>query len=199
MMKERKMKAKSNVRHTRPVDMNNVMPGKATYINRKRATQIMREVAAKHRIKLVFLTEDEGRGGYNYGGSTGDQIFLAPFAKVPSIRYMKVSKRCENPVECMLAAFFHEFAHCKLGRSIPCKEKGFSWNGTSRMQFEVWITMAGFAYALKKHGIRFSDATFKWLLAENYTYGDNPVDALRATSVDEDSYVLERNSEILRK
>lgn len=140
----------------------------------KEAKDFMREVAKKEKVKLVFLTKDEGMGGYNYGGSA-DNIMLAPFRKGKKGERDKDGKYpldldCDNPVECMLIAFFHELAHVRLSDNVPSVVKGYSWNNTSKFQFETWITMLGVDYAHSKYGLKFSDQSFMWLLNENSSY-----------------------------
>ncbi len=140
----------------------------------KGAKDFMREVAKKEKVELKFLTKDGGRGGYNYGGSAGN-IMLAPFRKGKkgdrdrSNKY-PLDRDCDNPVECMLIAFFHELAHVRLTDKVPSIVKGYSWNNTSKFQFETWITMLGVEYAHSKYGLKFSDQSFMWLLNENATY-----------------------------
>ena len=70
----------------------------------------------------------------------------------------------------MLITFFHELAHIKLYNKVPSRIKGYSWNDTSKFQYELWITMFGVEYAHKKYGIKFSDQAMKWLIDENMTY-----------------------------
>ena len=140
----------------------------------KEAKDFMREVAKKEKVELVFLTKDEGKGGYNYGGSA-DNIMLAPFRKGERFERDRDGKypldqECTNPVECMLIAFFHELAHVRLTDKVPSIVKGYSWNNTSRFQFETWITMLGVEYAHSKYGLKFSDQSFMWMLNENATY-----------------------------
>lgn len=140
----------------------------------KEAKDFMRDVAKKENVELVFLTKDDGHGGYNYGGSAGN-IMLAPFRKGKtgerdrSKKYPLV-RDCDNPVECMLVAFFHELAHVRLTDKVPSIVKGYSWNNTSRFQFETWITMLGVEYAHSKYGLKFSDQSFMWMLNENSSY-----------------------------
>lgn len=140
----------------------------------KEAKDFMREVAKKEKVKLVFLTKDEGMGGYNYGGSAGN-IMLAPFRKGKKGERDKdgkypLARDCDNPVECMLIAFFHELAHVRLSDNVPSVVKGYSWNNTSKFQFETWITMLGVEYAHSKYGLKFSDQTFMWMFNENASY-----------------------------
>ena len=132
---------------------------------------LMRRIARKENVKLVFLKKNEGYGGYNYGTSAGNQIMLAPFRKTICEDDPDSSeRRCTNPLECMLITFFHELSHVKLTNEVPSIVKGYSWNDTSRFQFELWITMLGMEYAHSKYGIKFSDDTVQWMLRENSTY-----------------------------
>lgn len=143
----------------------------------KQVKDIMKYVATMEKLKLVFLGKDEGWGGYNYGGSTGDDIMLAPFVKGKAgdkVNGYVLKQDCDNPVECMLITFFHELAHDKLSKKVPSRIKGYSWNDTSKFQYELWITMLGVEYAHKKYGIKFSDQAMKWLLNENMTYIRGP-------------------------
>ena len=144
--------------------------------NKTKCISIMRSVAKKNGLKFNILKWNEGFGGYNYGASAGNSIYVAPFVKSDGnskMHGMTVSKPCTNPTECMLATFFHEFAHCKLVGKVPGVEnKGrrhYAWNRTSKLQFELWLTMLGFDYA-RKMGIVFSDETVIWMLKENFTY-----------------------------
>lgn len=136
--------------------------------------QLMRDLCKKHAIDLTFLTEDEGKGGYNYGASAGYEIILAPFVKTttPNTKVGKymVKRVCLNPLECRLAAFFHEFSHVMLSDNVPCICDGYSWNETSKMQFEIWITMCGFRFAQENCAIVFSDETVMWMLHESMSY-----------------------------
>lgn len=140
----------------------------------KEAKDFMREVAKKEKVELMFLTKDEGMGGYNYGGSA-DNIMLAPFRKGKKGERDRdgkypLARDCDNPVECMLIAFFHELAHVRLSDNVPSVVKGYSWNNTSKFQFETWITMLGVEYAHSKYGLKFSDQTFMWMFNENASY-----------------------------
>ena len=135
--------------------------------------ELMRKVCAEHNLKLTFMGEDEGMGGYNYGGSTDKEIMLAPFVKAKAgdvIGKFEIDRTCDNPIECRLATFFHELSHARLGESVPMKCKGFTWNRTSKFQIEMWITMLGLGYALEKLGLKFSDKTVKWILDEAFSY-----------------------------
>ena len=141
------------------------------------AVELMRKVCAEHDLKLTFMGADDGIGGYNYGGSTNEEIMLAPFVKAKAgdmVGAYMIERTCVNPIECQLASFFHEFAHARLSHSMPMKCPKFSWNRSSRFQFETWITMIGFGYALEKCGLKFSDETVKWMLdgAFSYYHGD---------------------------
>ena len=139
--------------------------------------QLIRDLCKKHEIELTLLTEDEGRGGYNYGASAGREIILAPFVKttVPNAKVGKyvVEQVCLNPLECRLAAFFHEFSHVMLSDNVPCKCDGYNWNESSKMQYELWITMCGFRFAQEDCGIVFSDEAVMWMLHESMSYYNN--------------------------
>ena len=134
---------------------------------------VMAEVAKNEKCELVYLTKDEGYGGYNYGCSGGKVISLAPFIKVESgvrLDGQDYPHACENPLECQFITFFHELAHVKLANKVPSNVKGYCWNDTSNFQYEMWITMLGVEYAHKKYGIKFSDYAVTWLLEEAKTY-----------------------------
>lgn len=134
---------------------------------------IMEAIAKKECFELIFLTAREGMGGYNYGGSTDEWVMLAPFKKGKQgdmIGKYELERDCDNPLECMFITFFHELAHCRLAKDVPHNLKDYSWNDTSRFQYELWITMLGLEYAYKNWGIKFSDQALKWLLNENMTY-----------------------------
>ena len=149
---------------------------KKTY-DRDVVTLLMMDISARHGIELRFLKADEGQGGYNYGGSSGDCIMLAPFVagkKGDVIDGIHLDADCENPLECMLITFFHEYAHCKLADDVPYHLKGYSCNKTSRFQYELWISMLGIRFA-QSMGIVFSDATIKWMLRETMTYCDDVI------------------------
>ena len=140
--------------------------------NKTKCISLMRSVAKKNGLKFSILKWNEGFGGYNYGASAGNSIYVAPFVKSDGNRKMHgmtVRKPCANPTECMLATFFHEFAHCKLVGKVPGVDRHYAWNRTSKLQFELWLTMLGFDYA-RKMGIVFSDKTVMWMLNENFTY-----------------------------
>lgn len=141
---------------------------------------IMKSVAKKEKLKLVFMSAENGHGGYNYGASTCEDIMLPPFVKGKKgekIGRYALDQDCDNPVECMLVTFFHELAHAKLTEKVPSNVKGYSWNDTSAFQFELWITMLGIEYAHKEYGIKFSDQTVKWLIEQNMGYMREPKDA----------------------
>jgi len=161
--------------------------------DRKTVYRIMEGVAKEFGIKLVFMNSKEGRGGFNYGGNSGDSIMIAPFKegkKGDVVEGIPLDADCENPLECMLLTFFHEFAHCRLSDSVPNSIKGYSSNGTSRFQYELWITMNGISFALKR-GIVFSDSTIGWMLQESKTYISTDEDAhdfVIAREVSEEGY-----------
>lgn len=143
------------------------------YHSLKEVQKIMDDIAKEHKLELIYLKPDEGDGGYNYGASAGTEIWLAPFKKCSAgqkIGKYDIQDACTNPVECMFITFFHELAHCKLSRQVPSVIKGYSWNGTSRFQYELWISMLGIEYAHKKYGIKFSDQSVQWLLNGNASY-----------------------------
>ena len=168
--------------------------GKTFTWTRESVHQMMKEIAKKESLDIMFLTKTEGMGGYNYGGSAGNSIMIAPFVKVPDNgRYdgYDFLHGCSNPVECQFATFFHELAHCKLTPHVPSIVKGYSWNDTSRYQFEVWITVLGIEYAHRKYGIKFSDETVQWMLEEAKTYcrpEDDYAKGLVSEEVTEDGY-----------
>jgi len=135
--------------------------------------KLMGDIAKEHKLKLEYLKPDKGYGGYNYGASAGEEIWLAPFKKCSAgqkIGKYDMRSACANPVECMFITFFHELSHCRLSHRVPSQIKGYSWNGTSRFQYELWISMLGIEYAHKKYGIKFSDQSVQWLLNENASY-----------------------------
>lgn len=145
----------------------------------KQVKKLMADIASEHGLELTYMTKDQGVGGYNYGGSTGEEIMIAPFKKCcggDEIDGYLIDNGCSNPVECMLITFFHELSHCVLGDRIPSKMDGFSWNDTSRFQYEVWVTMHGIEYAHEHYGIKFSDQSVQWILSENMTYVHNNPD-----------------------
>ena len=156
---------------------------------------IMQKVCNENNLKLIFLGVEEGRGGYNYGGSTFDSIMLAPFVNAKfgeRVGEYEIPATCDNPIECRLATFFHEFSHARLSDKIPMNCNGFTWNRTSRFQYELWVTMIGFGYALENFGIKFSDNTVKWMLDEAYTYYHGNADSydLAATDIDNKGYTI---------
>ena len=118
---------------------------------------IMQQICKENNLKLILLKKNEGKGGYNYGCSSIDEIMLAPFIGKGSL-------------EKQLIAFFHEFAHLKLEKKIPGKLKGYCVNNTSAMQYELWVTMLGINYAKEKFNILFSDQSVQWLIKQNFTY-----------------------------
>lgn len=134
-------------------------------INTQEVMELMKWIAKEEGLKLTFLKADEGRGGYNYGGSCGDCIMLAPFTKIGvcgKIDGYGVERPCDNPVECILISFFHELSHCKLANGLGAER--------STMQNELWVSMRGIIYAETKYRLKFSDAAVKWLLNENFSY-----------------------------
>ena len=156
----------------------------------EQAQKLMRKVCREHGLKLYLYTEEQGYARYNYGASAGRYIYLAPFIrKLRGKRFSSGFKPCPNPVECRLAAFFHEFAHCRLTEKVPGHIKGYCSNNTSQMQFELWLTMLGFNYAREHYGVKFSDRTVRWLLEENMTYA-NPKYGLNASRITNKGYRL---------
>lgn len=134
-------------------------------LNMQEAMELMKRVAKEEGLKLTFLKADEGRGGYNYGGSCGDCIMLAPFMKsgaCEKIDGYSVERPCDDPVECMLISFFHELSHCKIANELSAER--------STMQNELWVSMTGILHAEIKYKLEFSDAAVKWLLNENFSY-----------------------------
>lgn len=143
---------------------------------------LMKSVARKEKVKLVFMSADDGYGGYNYAASA-NCIMLAPFVKAKKsikVKGYEIVSGCDNPVECMLITFFHELAHMKLADKVPSHVQGYTWNDTSKFQYELWITMLGIEYAHRKYGIKFSDQSVKWLIDENMSYIREPKDAKEA-------------------
>ena len=134
-------------------------------LNMQEAMELTKRIADVEGLELTFMKADEGRGGYNYGGSYGDGIMLAPFAKIGAdgkIDGYSGEQPCDNPVECMLISFFHELSHCKLANELSADR--------STMQNELWVSMTGIIYAETKYKLEFSDAAVKWLLNENFSY-----------------------------
>lgn len=134
-------------------------------LNIQEAMELMKRIAKEEGLDLTFLRADEGRGGYNYGGSCGDCIMLAPFVKsgaYEKIDGYSVERPCDDPVECMLISFFHELSHCKIANELSADR--------SKMQNELWVSMTGIIYAETKCKLEFSDASVKWLLNENFSY-----------------------------
>ena len=133
----------------------------------------MEQIAKNEKCDLVFLKAGEGFGGCNYGCCAGKSIMLAPFIKVKSgdkVDGFVYPHECTNPVECQFIAFFHELGHVKLANKVPSSIKHYSWNDTSRFQYELWITMLGVEHAHKKYGIKFSDDAMNWMIDEARTY-----------------------------
>lgn len=118
---------------------------------------IMQQICKENNLKLIFLKKNEGKGGYNYGSCSIDEIMLAPFIG-------------KGAIEKQFISFFHEFAHLKLEKKIPGKLKGYCVNNTSTMQYELWVTMLGINYAKENYGIIFSDEAVQWLIKQNFTY-----------------------------
>ena len=140
---------------------------------REQIVALMLDICRENGIELSFLTADGGSGGYNYGASAGDTIMLAPFVKAKAgekIGIYEIPRACNNPLECMLISFFHEFAHCRLHQQVPNVLESYSSQQTSRYQYETWITMLGIKEAQERHGIVFSDETVSWMLTEGTTY-----------------------------
>lgn len=134
-------------------------------LDMQEAMELMKRIADEEGLKLTFLKADEGRGGYNYGGSSGDCIMLAPFVKIRAYEKIygySIDRPCDNPVECMLISFFHELSHCKLANELSAER--------STMQNELRVSMTGIAHAETKYKLEFSDAAVKWLLNENFSY-----------------------------
>lgn len=138
---------------------------KQSKLNIQEAMELMKRIAKEEGLNLTFLKADEGRGGYNYGGSCGDCIMLAPFVKSRAYERIDgyiVERPCDYPVECMLISFFHELSHCKIANELSADR--------SKMQNELWVSMTGIMYAETKYKLEFSDASVKWLLNENFSY-----------------------------
>lgn len=145
-----------------------------TYTRTLESTKkLMRSIAKQEGVKLTFLKANEGMGGYNYGGSTGNTIMLSPFVKAKmgdKVKGHGIHSNCDNPIESMLIAFFHELSHCVLSKRVPSQVEGYAWNDTSKYQYELWITMLGVEYAHSKYGIKFSDQTMTWIVDEAKSY-----------------------------
>lgn len=140
---------------------------------------LMKSIAKKEKVKLVFMAADNGVGGYNYG-AYGIDCMLSPFVKAKKgekVNGYTIFEDCDNPVECMLITFFHELAHAKLTDKVPSIVNRYTWNDTSKFQFELWITMLGIEYAHKNYGIKFSDQAVRWLINVNMSYIVEPKDA----------------------
>jgi len=134
-------------------------------LDMQEAMELMKRIADEEGLNLTFLKADEGRGGYNYGGSSGDCIMLAPFVKswaYEKIDGYSVERPCDDPVECMLISFFHELSHCKIANELSADR--------STMQNELWVSATGIIYAETKYKLEFSDTAVKWLLNENFSY-----------------------------
>lgn len=165
---------------------------------RQSVERLMCMIAKKNGLELVFLKANQGKGGYNYGGSAGDCIQLAPFKKGKAgdkIGKYVLEQDCDNPLECMFLTFFHELAHCRLSGEIAGHIEGYSTNQTSRFQFELWITMKGIEYAQREYAIVFSDKTVKWMLDETATYIRETAEegSVVASDVTEEGYVVREN------
>ena len=133
----------------------------------------MEQIAKAEKCDLVFLNAGEGFGGCNYGCCAGKSIMLAPFIKVKAgekVDGFEYPHGCSNPVECQFIAFFHELGHVKLANKVPSAIKHYSWNDTSRFQYELWLTMLGVEHAHKKYGIKFSDEAVDWMIEEAKSY-----------------------------
>lgn len=133
----------------------------------------MEQIAKSEKCDLVFLNAGEGFGGCNYGCCAGKSIMLAPFIKVKAgekVDGFEYQHGCSNPVECQFIAFFHELGHVKLANKVPSAIKNYSWNDTSRFQYELWLTMLGVEHAHKKYGIKFSDEAVDWMIEEAKSY-----------------------------
>jgi len=133
----------------------------------------MKQVAKNEKLELVFLKAGDGIGGYNYGACAGKTVMLAPFIKVKDgerVGKFEFTHGCSNPIECQFITFFHELAHAKLTKKVPSIIQHYSWNDTSKFQFELWLTMLGVEYAHKKYGIKFSDNAVEWLMEEAKSY-----------------------------
>lgn len=133
----------------------------------------MEQIAKQEKCDLVFLNAGEGFGGCNYGCCAGKSIMLAPFIKVKAgekVDGFEYPHGCSNPVECQFIAFFHELGHVKLANKVPSAIKNYSWNDTSRFQYELWLTMLGVEHAHKKYGIKFSDEAVDWMIEEAKSY-----------------------------
>ena len=160
---------------------------------------LMKRICEDRGIKLTFLGKDEGKGGYNYAASTFEDIMIAPFVKCEAgdvIDGYKMEHACHNPLECRLIAFFHELAHATApSHLIPQLASNFSWNFTSKFQFELWTTMAGISIAQIHHDTKFSDEAVKWMLEESMSYmRDSAEDMALVSKVHEDgSYTLQYN------
>lgn len=133
----------------------------------------MKQIAKKEKCGITFLRAGNGYGGFNYACCAGKTIMIAPFVKAKAGQVFdgfEVPRECSNPVECQFISFFHELAHIKLTANIPSVIRHYSWNDTSKFQFELWLTMLGVEMAHKKYGIKFSDESLLWLINEARTH-----------------------------
>lgn len=123
-------------------------------MTKKYVYSVIDQISKKYNIKNVqYNIPDEEK---NKGFTDGDQIFFSEF----------------DNYEYLLIAFFHELAHCRLSDKIPFKVFNQNWNNTTKMQYEIQITMVGLNFA-QENGIIFSDDAVKWLLNENFNYIKN--------------------------
>lgn len=129
------------------------------------ALELMETAAKAVGCKVYMLSVDEGRGGYNYGGSAGKDIMIAPFIKCSDrekVGKYTIPRKCNDPIECMLITFFHELSHCIFHNLVPREICTYF--------HEMWITLLGIDYARRTYGICFSDAAARWMAGESETY-----------------------------
>lgn len=147
---------------------------------KEQARSLMEGICRRYDIKLDWLSSKDGRGGYNYAECAGKCVMIAPF-------------RGKNPVERQLIAFFHELSHVLLSDEIPGKLAGYSSNNSTKMQFELWVTMMAIQFAREKFNITFSDDAVQWLISQGFSYSkqtEGDVDYCTLKEADNTHYSL---------
>ena len=148
-----------------------------------RAHDLMRRLAAMNEFALEFQSMNECEElNSGFGSEEENRIVITPFVygsrsqrfdRPDGNGFIYLRKDCHDPVECMLAVFFHELAHLKLAGKVPFKDPEKQANGTSRFQYELWITMLGLNYARETCGLKFSDYAVKWLVEDAIEYANS--------------------------
>lgn len=96
-------------------------------------------------------------------------------------------------LEYLLISFFTAFAELRLNALIPGKQIGYLSNNTSDIQYAIWCTMQGIAFAYLNYRIIFSDQAVSWMIEQAKTFNTEENNTVKQVYVDNDFYAIERS------